>query len=45
MLISKSCLRQLLYSGFLGEKGALVGLCKATFWGNISYVALQLKLH
>ena len=45
MLILKSGLHQLVYSGFLGEKGALVGLCKASFWGNISYVALQLKLH
>ena len=41
----KNGLRQLLDSGFLGEKGALVGLCKATFWGNISYVAPQCNLH
>ena len=45
MVILKSGLRQLVYSGFLVPKRLVVTLCKAPFWCNISYVALQLKLH
>ena len=44
-LISKTALRQLLYSGFLVPKSVFVTLRKAPFFGNIAYIAEQLSLH
>jgi hypothetical protein len=40
-LISKNALRQLGYSGFLGQKRVVVRRHKVPFLGNVSYFAEQ----
>ena len=42
-LISKNTLRQLRYSGFLGQKRVVVKRHKVPFWANVSYFAEQSK--